>query len=231
MRRAERLFQILNLLRNRRLVVTAEQLADQLETSRRTIYRDIQSLILSGVPIEGEAGVGYRLARHFDLPPLMFDNREMEALLLGARMVRVWSDREMAAAANSALQKILAVTPPPLREAEQDFSIYVPPVAWSEKVTTHGEVIRAAIQNRQVLQIDYTRQDGEASQRQIQPLGLFFWGSIWTLVAWCELRGDYRSFRLDRIDELSVLDSGFEVSADKNIDHYLSRSGCNTTAS
>jgi len=223
MRRAERLFQILNLLRNRRLVITAEQLADRLDTSKRTIYRDIQSLILTGVPIEGEAGVGYRLARNFDLPPLMFDLREIEALLLGAKMVRAWSDREMAAAANSALQKILAVTPPQLREAEQDFSIYVPEFGWNQKVSSHSEIIRPAIHQKQILDIEYTRADGEQSARRIHPLGLFFWGSVWTLVAWCELRQDYRSFRLDRINQLSVSDLLFELLPTKNMEHYLAR--------
>lgn len=223
MRRAERLFQILNLLRNRRLVITAEQLADKLDTSKRTIYRDIQSLILTGVPIEGEAGVGYRLARHFDLPPLMFDIREIEALLLGAKMVRAWSDREMASAANSALQKILAVTPPAIREAEQDFSIYVPEFGWNEKVSAHSEIIRPAINKKQILDIDYTRADGEQSSRSIQPLGLFFWGSVWTLVAWCELRQDYRSFRLDRINQLIRRDAHFELTSTKNMEHYLAR--------
>jgi predicted DNA-binding transcriptional regulator YafY len=223
MKRAERLFQILNVLRNRRTAITADQLADILETSKRTIYRDVQSLILSGVPIEGEAGVGYILHRHFDLPPLMFDVQELEALLLGIKMVRVWSDKQLAAGANSALQKILAVVPPPLREREHEFSIFVPEFAATENLSAYSEVIRPAISELKILAIIYTREDGETSNRRIHPLGLFFWGKVWTLVAWCEMRQDYRTFRLDRIKDLIETGDNFVVNDGKSMDHYLAR--------
>ncbi len=222
MRRAERLFQLLNLLRNRRTVITADQLADTLETSVRTIYRDVQSLVLSGVPIEGEAGVGYRLQRNFDLPPLMFDVRELEALLLGVRMVRAWSDKELAASANSALQKIMAVVPPALREKEKQFPVYVPDFANTEKIAAYSHIIRPAIVDKNVISIDYQRADGEKSARHIEPLGLFFWGNVWTLLAWCQTRNDYRTFRLDRIEALHATDRKFELSESKNLEHYLS---------
>ena len=223
MKRAERLFQILNVLRNRRTAITADQLADTLESSKRTIYRDIQSLILSGVPIEGEAGVGYILHRHFDLPPLMFDAQELEALMLGVRIARVWSDKQIAAAANSAMQKILAVVPPHLREREKEFSIFVPEFASTENLSAYSEIIRPAISELNILAIIYTREDGETSNRRIHPLGLFFWGRVWTLVAWCELRKDYRTFRLDRINDLKETGETFAVNSNKSLDHYLAR--------
>lgn len=222
MRRAERLFQLLNLLRNRRTAITADQLADTLEASVRTIYRDVQSLVLSGVPIEGEAGVGYRLQRNFDLPPLMFDARELEALLLGVRMVRAWSDKDLAASSNSALQKILAVVPSSLREKERQFPVYAPEFVKTEKITAYSPIIRTAIENNNVISIDYAREDGEKSTRFVEPLGLFFWGNVWTLLAWCQTRCDYRSFRLDRIAELRVADQLFDLSESKSLDHYLS---------
>jgi len=222
MRRAERLFQLLNILRNRRTAITADQLAGTLETSVRTIYRDVQSLVLSGVPIEGEAGVGYRLQGNFDLPPLMFDARELEALLLGVRMVRAWSDKDLAASSNSALQKILAVVPDALREKEKQFPVYAPEFAKTEKITAYSPIIRRAIENNNVISIDYARADGEKSTRFIEPLGLFFWGSVWTLLAWCQSRDDYRSFRLDRIVELTVTNQMFNLSDSKSVDYYLS---------
>lgn len=223
MKRAERLFQILNVLRNRRTAITADQLADTLETSKRTIYRDVQSLILSGVPIEGEAGVGYILHRNFDLPPLMFDPQELEALMLGIKITRAWSDKQMAAAANSALQKILAVVPPHLRQREDEFSMFVHEFAHAENLSAFSETIRPAIKELRILTIIYTREDGETSNRRIHPLGLFFWGRTWTVVAWCELRNDYRSFRLDRIKDLKVDDLTFTTNDEKCLDHYLTR--------
>ncbi|TQV72678.1 YafY family transcriptional regulator [Exilibacterium tricleocarpae] len=221
MRRADRLFQILNLLRNRRTVITAQQLAGCLEVSERTIYRDIQALSLSGVPVEGEAGVGYRLQRHFDLPPLMFEGHEVESLLLGARMVQAWSDRQLAAAATSAMHKILAVVPDHLRHSDDELPLVVPDFHIDPEHLAFSEEIRAAIRQRQVLSIGYQRIDGEQSQRAIEPLGLFFWGLTWTVLAWCQLRQGYRTFRLDRI--LSLIDTGqhFTLNDHKSLNHYL----------
>lgn len=221
MRKSERLFHILNVLRSRRTAITAEHLADTLEISKRTIYRDIQSLILSGVPIEGGAGVGYLLQRNIDLPPLMFDRQELEAVLLGARMVRAWSDKQLAVSANSALGKIMAVVPDDVKESPAQSFLHVPSFGITEEVSSNSEIIREAIAQRRVLQISYSREDGERSTRCVHPLGLFFWGKAWTLVAWCELRGDYRSFRLDRASELRQLSRNFELEATKSLDHFM----------
>jgi predicted DNA-binding transcriptional regulator YafY len=222
MHRAERLFQLTTLLRNRRTVLTAKQLSEHLRVSERTIYRDIQSLSLSGVPIEGEAGVGYRLSHRYQLPPLMFDREEVEALLLGARMVSSWGDMDMAQHANQAIQKILSVLPDHLRHSDENLPLLVPNMEEVQKYyTAHSQTIRAAIRLQQRVCIDYIRADEQASTRIIEPLGLIFWGKVWTLVAWCHLRGDYRTFRLDRIQELEITGEHFETSDSKSLKHFL----------
>ena len=222
MQRAERLFQLLTLLRNRRTVLTARQLSEHMQVSERTIYRDIQALSLSGVPVEGEAGVGYRLQRHFQLPPLMFDRHEVEALLLGARMVRGWGDAQMASSANNAIQKIISILPDHLRHSDESLPLLVPTFDEYQKVyTAHSQTIREAIHQKRALAIEYERADTQLSSRQVEPLGLIFWGRVWTLVAWCQLRGDYRVFRLDRIRHLVTTAETFTPNEHKSLKHYL----------
>jgi predicted DNA-binding transcriptional regulator YafY len=222
MQRAERLFQLLTLLRNRRTVMTAKQLSDHLQVSERTIYRDIQSLSLSGVPVEGEAGVGYRLSHRYQLPPLMFDRHEVDALLLGARMVNSWGDTDMAAHAKQAMQKILSVLPDHLRHSDESLPLLVPQMEDVQKFyTAHSQPIREAIHSRQKIKIDYTRADTQTSTRVIEPLGLIFWGKVWTLVAWCQLRHDYRTFRLDRINDLHIVADYFDTDDNKSLKHFL----------
>lgn len=223
MRRADRLFRIINLLRGHRHAVTARQLSEALEVSERTIYRDIQTLSLSNVPIDGEAGVGYRLSHHYDLPPLMFETSEVEALLFGAKMVQTWSDRQLASSANSAMQKILAILPKEIHVSEDDVQSFVPVI--DPRYKAFSEEIRSAIRKKQILEIDYQREDKEFSNRRIQPLGLVFWGRVWTVIAWCELRNAYRMFRLDRIINLAETTEQFTLSAEKNIDHCLQQMG------
>ncbi len=222
MHRAERLFQLTTLLRNRRTVLTARQMSEHLQVSERTIYRDIQSLSLSGVPIEGEAGVGYRLSHRYQLPPLMFDREEVESLLLGARMVSSWGDTDMARHANQAIQKILAVLPDHLRHSDENLPLLVPTMEEVQKYyTAHSQAIREAIRLKLKLDIDYTRADEQQSSRCIEPLGLIFWGKVWTLVAWCQLRNDYRTFRLDRINALTTRSENFDTGEAKSLKHFL----------
>ncbi len=221
MRKAERLFQILNLLRNRRTVLTARDIGEALEVSERTIYRDIQALSLSGVPIEGEAGVGYRLQRHFDLPPLMFDQDEVEALLLGARMIRAWSDRQLASSASSALNKILSILPENLRAIEETSAIHVPEFQNQSAKAPYSEEIRKAIKKFEIIGIKYCDAKEVTTERRIWPLGIFFWGNAWTLVAWCELRQGYRVFRLDRIGIYQPTGERFVCHASCSLEHYL----------
>lgn len=209
MRRADRLFQIVLLL-GRRRAVTARELAEALQVSERTIYRDIADLSLSGVPVAGEAGVGYLMRGGFQLPPLMFDADELAALALGSRMVQGWSDPELGRAAERALLKIEAVLPPTLKQRMDEQALLVPDFHVLPQMIAPLGLLRRAIGESHKVAFAYTRADGAASQRTVWPLGLFFWGETWTLGAWCELRGEYRSFRLDRMLNLAALDTHFQ---------------------
>jgi len=219
MRRADRLFQIVQLLRARP-VSTADRLAQQLEVTPRTIYRDIQDLVRSGVPIEGEAGVGYAL-RNFDLPPLMFTHEEIEALVLGARVVESWSDAALARAATSALNKVEVVLPARLKSRVAKTRLFAPAFHVPARMLAGLEPLRAALVSRQKVHFAYTRPDGMRSERTVRPLALFFWGSTWSMTGWCELRTDFRSFRLDRIEHLAVLDERFEAEPGRTLEDYF----------
>lgn len=204
MRRADRLFQIVQLIRGRRLT-TAAHLAQRLEVSGRTIYRDIADLQHQGVPIEGEAGVGYRLGAGFDLPPLMFSHDEARALVASVRMAQVWQDPALAQAAEVALGKILSVLPTAARVAAQSMAIYAPPMGLEPAVQITLQTLREAVQARRKLRVDYRDASEQPTQRTLRPLGCFYWGKVWTLAAWCEARHDFRNFRLDRMARVQVL--------------------------
>ena len=153
----------------------------------------------------------------------MFDNDEVEALLLGAKMVQAWSDKQLATAASKAMQKILAVLPEQLRHCDEQLALLVPDCHVDGNLIAHSEEVRQAIKSHHSLAIKYRRADGEHSQRLIQPLGLVYWGRVWTLVAWCELRDDYRTFRLDRILSLRTTEQTFTTGPQKNLNHYLQK--------
>ncbi|MGR8935626.1 MAG: helix-turn-helix transcriptional regulator [Gammaproteobacteria bacterium] len=225
MRRADRLFQIVQILRNRRLV-TARTLAERLEVSERTIYRDIQDLSLSGVPIEGEAGVGYRLRHALDIPPLMFSADELEALTIGARMVKTWAGTELGRSAQSALDKITAAIPAELRDNIEGSKLFSLRFNNREDIDTTLDICRKAIDHKRLLLLSYCRADGEQSRRRIRPLGLYFWGSVWSLVGWCELRGDFRNFRLDRIQTLLLENTTFEDGDGQSLQDFVKRMTC-----
>ncbi|HHI94308.1 MAG TPA: YafY family transcriptional regulator [Gammaproteobacteria bacterium] len=208
MRRADRLFQIVQFLRSRR-VTTARWLAEVLEVSERTIYRDIQDLMASNVPIEGEAGVGYVIRHGYDLPPLMFTREEMTALTLGARIVNSWADPGLAMAAQSVLSKIETVLPDSLKGELDQTRLFSPLVRIPTQVAAFMGELRSAADRRNKVIITYTRADGADSNRTIWPLGLFFWGTTWTLGAWCEMRQAFRNFRLDRIETLQICDERY----------------------
>lgn len=199
MRRADRLFQIVQYLRGGRLL-TAAMIAERLEVTTRTVYRDVADLIGSGVPIEGEAGVGYVMRAGYDLPPLMFNSDEIVALVAGARMIRAWGGAQMAAAAEEALVKIEAVLPEDARAKAAAVPVHAFTMNdMSADVRRLIDQIEAAVDGRIRLGIDYSDQHGASSRRAVRPLGLWFWGKVWTVVGWCELREDFRMFRLDRI--------------------------------
>ena len=223
MRRADRLFRIVQLLRSGRLL-TAGRLAAKLEVSVRTLYRDVRDLQLSGMPIEGEAGVGYTLRRDLDLPPLMFTREELTALVLGARLVRAWGGAESAAAAEQALQRIEAVLPAELRERLDSILLYAPRFQMVPEMRERLDALHEACTGRRFLRFDYLREDGaKTKDRAVRPLALYFWGGVWTLVAWCELRDDFRSFRIDRMHELRVLAERFEQRDGQRLEDYLRR--------
>ena len=206
-------------------MVTAAFLAEELEVSERTIYRDVQDLIVSGTPIASEAGVGYSLGAGYDLPPLMFDADELQALVLGARLVASFADTDLARASRSALAKVDAAIPERLRPALSKSALYAPNLSLGAKVSRHLIPIRAAVESLHKLRLDYTRQDGDRSSRVVRPLGAFFWGRAWTLTAWCELRVDFRNFRVDRITKLQLLEETFVQEPGKTLADFLGRYG------
>lgn len=216
MRRADRLFQIVQHLRGGRLV-TARMLGERLEVSERTIYRDIADLQSTGVPIDGEAGVGYLMREGFDLPPLMFTRDEIVALVAGARMVRAFGGAQMARAAEEALVKIGAVLPDQEKARIQATQIHMPDWVVGDEERKLIDLLERAVEVRDVLAIDYTDEAGAATQRDIRPLGLWFWGKVWTLVAWCELRDGFRAFRIDRIAAIEPAGRTFRPERGKQL--------------
>jgi predicted DNA-binding transcriptional regulator YafY len=222
MRRADRLFHLVQLLRTQRFR-TASALAAELEISVRTVYRDVQDLQTNGVPIEGEAGVGYRLLKGFELPPLTFREDELSALVLGARMVQAWGDDELASAARHVLTKIEAVLPATLREVLLRTALFAPALPAAQAGQSELATLRRAISDRRKVRFAYARADGLASERTVRPLGLYFWGNRWSLAAYCELRADYRNFRPDRMRGLAVLPDAFDGSDGIDLDAFVRR--------
>lgn len=220
MRRADRLFHIIQLIRGRRLT-TAAFLARRLEVSERTIYRDVADLQSQGVPIEGEAGVGYRLGAGFDLPPLMFTQGEANALVAAARVAQPWLDAAMAHEVETALGKILSVLPVAARAAAESQALYAPAVGLEPAAQQTLQTLREAMQSRHKLLIHYKDLGGADSQRNIRPLGCFYWGKVWTLSAWCEMRRDFRGFRVDRIHYVRRLDERFRDEPGKTLADLL----------
>ncbi len=216
MRRADRLFQIVQLIRGRRLS-TADFLAGRLEVSPRTVYRDVAALQQQGVPIEGEAGVGYRMKAGFDLPPLMFTKDEAQALVAVVRLSRPSLDAGLAAPAEAALSKILAVLPLAARTAAESLAVYAPLSGMDEDLSRRLIQLREATEQRRKLRFRYLDQNGAATARSVRPLGCFFWGPVWTVAAWCQLREDFRSFRVDRIQDLQALDERFRDEPGKTL--------------
>jgi predicted DNA-binding transcriptional regulator YafY len=201
MRRADRLFQIVQLLRTRRLT-TAAELAAELEVSTRTVYRDVQDLVECGVPIEGEAGVGYRLQKGYELRPMTFTVEELQALVLGARLVQAWADPELGVAVRGAMSKIESVLPEPLQAAMLKTALFGPP----QRVRREGSEtllrLRQALLRERWAHLRYVDAKDAETERTVVPLGLYFWGEWWLLAGYCFLRGDYRTFRVDRVREL-----------------------------
>ena len=208
MRRTDRLFQIVQLIRGRRLS-TAAFLAHRLEVSLRTVYRDVAELQHQGIPIEGEAGVGYRMRAGFDLPPLMLDRTEARALVACVRLARPRLDAELARGADAVLSKVLAVLPTDTRAQAESLAIYALDYGQDQAVRSRIEQLRTAIDHRRMLRVTYVDLKDARSDRRLRPIACYDWGPTWTLAAWCESRADFRSFRLDRLEAVEVLDERF----------------------
>ncbi|WP_343562513.1 helix-turn-helix transcriptional regulator [Kiloniella sp. b19] len=218
MRKIDRLFEIVQLLRGRRLR-TAGFIADELGVSVRTVYRDIQGLMASGVPIEGERGIGYMIRQPIEMPPLHLTELELKAVQLGIEMVVASSDPEIAKAAQEARIKIRETLP--FRRSEQESPIAYVYFKSNEKARDSLADIRIAIEEQRKLSLHYSNEKKQKSHRIIRPLGLEYWGQVWTVTAWCELRDGFRVFRVDRIEEHSLMDETFTIEKGKSYQDYL----------
>ena len=209
MDKTERLFAVMDALRRHRRPVTAATLAQEQGVSVRTLYRDVQTLIGLGAPIDGEAGVGYMLKPGFFLPPLMFTPEELEALVLGARWVGAQPDDGLGAAAQNALAKIATASPEDLRDRINDTGLW-PVAVWGTKkpMPILGQV-RLAMRTEKALQIAYSDEAGNPSDRTIWPVQLAYYEGKQTIAAWCCLRSAFRNFRTDRIVSLTVTDERY----------------------
>ncbi|MCA0402725.1 MAG: YafY family transcriptional regulator [Proteobacteria bacterium] len=206
MSRTERLFDLIQILRRHRYPISGKQLAEKLEISLRTLYRDIATLQAQGASIEGEPGVGYLLRPGFMLPPLMFSEEEIEALVLGSRWVSRKADKKLSQAASNVLAKIGAVLPTDLRLQLEDSGLLIGPAKRViERDDAKEAQIRHAIRKEYKLKMTYIDVKNDKSERIIWPIALGFFEETHVIVAWCELRSDFRHFRTDRINELESL--------------------------
>ncbi len=221
MRRADRLFQIVQHLRGGRLV-TAANLSEWLEVSERTIYRDIVDLQTNGVPIDGERGVGYIMRGGFDLPPLMFTKEELVSLVAGARFIGTWGGMSMSRAAEEALAKIEAVLPEHERHRLSQVEIHAPGFSMTREERKRLDALQQAIEEHAVVSIAYGDKKQQRTNRTIRPLALWYWGKVWTVLAWCELRSAFRVFRTDRIQKMRCTGTVFTTEKGKTIaDFYI----------
>lgn len=212
MRRADRLFQIIQILRGARRPVTADQLAEELETTSRTIYRDIADLVGQRVPIRGAAGVGYILEAGYDLPPLMLTANEIEAAVLGAQWVAERGDPALARGARDLMGKILAVIPRELHPTLMQAAVVAPNVNSLSQDDVDLERIRRSIRSGEKVLIRYLDLKGQASERRLWPTTIAYFETARLLVAWCELRGGFRNFRTDRIQSIEFLEERIPIS-------------------
>ena len=221
MRRADRLIKIVHYLRRMRHAVTARKIAEDFDVCQRTIYRDIQDLMNSGVPIFGEAGVGYVIDKKYHLPPVMFDFDELEAIALGINMVSNWTDAKFSAKAASALEKIQAVLPSSRLDDMQQLTMYSEEshhkIPWKASFSD----IRECIRGKQKIRFRYVDLQERESERTIRPLSLGFFGPVWLVTGWCEKRRDFRNFRLDRMDQLVLTGKAFQDEKGKTLKDYL----------
>ena len=221
MRRSDRLFDIIQRLRTARGPMTAAAIAAELEVTPRTVHRDIATLQARRVPIEGAAGLGYVLRRGYDLPPLMFSADEVEAVLVGMRLLRRTRDPGLQQAADSVLSKLAAVLPEPLRGALDTPPFHVSEGEAQEPSAISLAELRVAIREANKLRIRYRDGNGAASERVIRPVAIEYYVQATLVCAWCELRDGYRHFRADRIEAASVLADSFAADRKRLLDGWL----------
>ena len=207
--RSQRLLALIGLLRSHRYPVSGKALAEKLNVSLRTLYRDIATLQEQGANIEGEAGMGYVLKPGFLLPPLMFTEEEIEALVLGARWVTQRTDSQLSDDAQNALNKISAVLPVELKDILDDTTLLIGPSKESTTDTVDMAKVRQAIRDEKILSIDYRDLKDKHTQRRIRPFALGYFDEVRVLVAWCELRQEIRNFRTDRILSSELIDTRY----------------------
>jgi len=212
MRRADRLFDIIQTLRSATGPLTASALAETLEVTVRTIYRDIATLQARRVPIDGAAGVGYVLRRGYDLPPLAFTADELEAITVGAEMLRRTGDTGLQAAARSVLSKVMTGASSAASRPKRN-AFFVSDFGASPPRAADLALIRAAIRDRRKVKISYRGSEGGVTSRKLCPLAVAYYVQSTVVAGWCELRKDYRHFRADRIERLTVLDETFDDMA------------------
>lgn len=223
MRRADRLFQIIQILRGRRQPITAQALAGELETSVRTIYRDIADLMGQRVPIRGEAGIGYVLEEGYDMPPLMLTPDEIEAAVLGAQWVAGRGDPTLARGARDLIAKIDAVVPDHLRPLVLDSPLLAVTSPGAQQDAVDMKRVRASIRTRGKLRILYGDERGQVTDRIIWPFAVAYFETVRLIAAWCELRQDFRHFRTDRIRSADFLEEMFPQTAKKLRDAWLEK--------
>lgn len=219
MRRTDRLFELIQILRDGKLH-RARDMADILEVSQRTIYRDMDTLMMSGTPVAGERGVGYMLTAPITLPPLNLTMKELEALHLGVAILTEAADEELQKAAKSLAAKVDAVLPENRIAPAAGWGFAVYPFADAAAGFKHMPVLRKSVREKSKISLLYQSLDGETSRRTIRPLQLEYWGRVWTLTGWCEMRRDFRVFRVDRIEELMTLSAKFAEEPGKRLQDY-----------
>ena len=218
MRRAERLFRLVNELRSRG-VCRAEDLASYFEISVRTVYRDVAHLQASGLPIDGEAGVGYLLRPGFDLPAMTFTFEQLDALAMGLSFVEVAGDTSLAEAAREVRAKIQASLPEPDKRKLENAPLFAS--RREGRAAPSMKVIRRAIRERNILRLCYEDGEGRPSDRRIWPLAIWAFTEGWLFAGWCERRNDFRAFRLDRISALEETGDRFDDNTGQNLQTYL----------
>ena len=219
MRKADKLFQLTNLIRAKQ-PITADEIAEELEVSVRTVYRYIDDLSFSNIPVFGTPGLGYQLHENFELPPLNLTEQELDVLMLGVKMVSSWTGDTLTESANSLTRKIEAVLPKALRD-EYTRTIYAPQVYDDKENRNIWELMYKAIKNSNPVSILYRSLNETEATRTIYPLVLVYWGGKWTFGGWCTLREEFRNFRLDRIKKIEVEDAEFPKDGMINLESYL----------